>query len=145
MRGRAAVWAGAIALAICGAAAARAEGTAQKHKLVIQISSGDQKSWDVALNNVDNLVTALGKDNVDIKVVAYGPGLPLYKKSDGKAAERIAKMKQSSSNLEFLACGVTMKKMGLTEKDLDPEATKIPSGIVKIVELQEAGYSYVRP
>lgn len=133
------------ALAACGAATAvRAQAPAQKHKLVVQISSGDPKTWDVALNNVDNLVAALGRDNVDLKVVAYGPGLGVYKKA-GAAAARFAKMKQEDPGLDFLACGVTMKKMKLTEKDLVPQITKIPSGIVRIVELEEQGYSYVRP
>jgi len=143
MKGRIRIWALA-ALAVCGAAAAKAEGTAQKHKLVVQISSADPKTWDVALNNVDNLVAALGRDNIDLKVVAYGPGLGVYKKT-GATAARFAKMKQEDPTLDFLACGVTMKKMKLTEKDLVPEITKIPSGIVRIVELEEQGYSYVRP
>lgn len=126
-------------------AAVNAQGPAQKHKLVIQISAGDAKTWTTALNNVDNLVSALGADNVDIKVVAYGPGLAVLEKKSAEMAAHIAKTKQASPAVDFLACGVTMQKQGVSEKDLDAGVTKIPSGIVKIVELQEQGYSYVRP
>ena len=46
------------------------------------------------------------------------------------------------------ACANTMagieKKTG-TKPELLEEATVVPSGVVRLVELQEDGYAYVRP
>lgn len=125
---------------------AAGQAPAKKHKIVLQISSADPDTWKTAFNNVDNLIAAFGKDNVDIKVVAYGPGLAAFNKANGKEAERIAGSKKMCPlGLEFSACSVTMKKVGVYAKDLAPYVDTAGSGVVRVLQLQEQGYVYVRP
>jgi hypothetical protein len=48
----------------------------------------------------------------------------------------------------FSACGNTKKGMEKAEGhaiDIIPEATIVPAGIVRLTELQEQGWSYIRP
>jgi intracellular sulfur oxidation DsrE/DsrF family protein len=130
------------ALAMLGMTAAQA---ADKHKLVIQVSSGDAQTQVIALNNAVNLQKSFGMDNVDIEIVAYGPGLGLMTKK-GKNATRVASLAQQ--NITFSACGNTMKKIAKkTGKQpvLAEGVGVVPGGVVRIMELQEAGYSYIRP
>jgi len=47
------------------------------HKLVIQVSTDDLRTWKMELNNAVNLQKLYGIDNVEIEVVAYGPGFGL--------------------------------------------------------------------
>jgi hypothetical protein len=49
-----------------------------EHKVVIQVSSDDPQTQKVALNNALNLQKAYGMDNVQVEVVAYGPGLSIF-------------------------------------------------------------------
>ena len=47
---------------------------ADKQKVVIQVSTADPLTQKIALNNAVNVQKALGMDNVDVEIVAYGPG-----------------------------------------------------------------------
>ena len=62
-----------------------------RHKVVIQVSTADPVTQKIALNNAVNVQKSLGMDNVDVEVVAYGPGLSLLTKKS-KEAQRIASL-----------------------------------------------------
>lgn len=116
-----------------------------KHKMVIQVNSDDQNTQQIALNNAVNLQTALGMDNVALEVVAYGPGLSLFTKQS-PASQRVASLAQQ--NIHFSACGNTIKKItAKTGKEpvLVEGVKVVPAGVLRIMELQEQGYSYLRP
>jgi len=118
----------------------------KKHKVVIQVSTDDPKTWDVTLNNIYNIIAGAGAENVDIQVVAYGPGLGIFKKQNEDIAERLAKYKQICPlGLRLNSCAVTMKKTGVTQQDLASVVETTASGVLRIIELQEQGYAYIRP
>lgn len=136
-----------LALGIWGWRSAYGSLEAKKmHRIVIQVSSDDPKVWTLAMNNVDNIIAAVGKDHVDIKVVAYGPGLAMFKKDNAQMAKRLLTAKEMCpTGVQFNSCAVTMRKTGLTEKDLARYVETSPSGVVRVIELEEAGYTYLRP
>jgi hypothetical protein len=62
--------------------------------------------------------------------------------------DRIEKISLELDNVSFAACGNTMKKM--TKKEgkaitIISEAKNVQSGVVRLIELQEKGWSYIRP
>jgi len=61
----------------------------QKQRVVIQVSDNDPAKWSLALNNAKNVQQDLGKDKVQIEIVAYGPGLGMLK-AESKVADRLA-------------------------------------------------------
>lgn len=129
------------ALSMLGMTAAQAA----DHKVVIHVSSGDAATQTLALNNVANLQKAYGMDNVEIELVAYSAGLNLLTK-ESPEAKRVASLAQQ--NVTFSACGNTIK--GITKKtgkapNLNEGVRVVPGGVVRIMELQEAGWSYLRP
>jgi len=114
-----------------------------KPGVVIQMSEGDPAKWNLALNNANNLVTAMGGAHaVDVEIVAYGPGLGMLKE-DSAVAERLGAA--MSSGVKLAACGNTMQKMKVTEGDLALGVTVVQAGVKEIVDRQRAGWSYVRP
>jgi uncharacterized protein len=130
-------------LLLCAARTASADEVV--HKLVIQVSSGDPATQNMALNNAVNVQKELGLDNVIIEIVAYGPGLSLLT-PESHASERVPSL--AMQNITFSACGNTMDY--IEEKTGKPvtlvEGVQIvKAGVVRIMELQEQGYSYVRP
>ena len=52
---------------------------ADKSKLVIQVSENDPATWNLALNNAKNIQKDVGKDNVELEIVAFGPGINMLK------------------------------------------------------------------
>ncbi|APW65465.1 MULTISPECIES: DsrE family protein [Arcobacteraceae] len=115
------------------------------HKVVIQVSTDDLRTQNIALNNAVNLQKLYGLDNVEIEIVAYGPGLTLLttKGIHNKRVESLA-----LQNIEFSACSNTIKnierKFGTKIVLLDGVQT-VTAGVARIIELQEEGYSYIRP
>ena len=116
------------------------------HKVVIQVSSKDPLTQKIALNNAANVLKAYGPGEVIVEIVAYGPGLSLLTKKN-KNSKRIKNM-AFNEDLTFSACNNTMKKIK-KKKGHMPKLTKgvkiVPAGVQRIMELQEQGYSYIRP
>lgn len=113
-----------------------------KHFVVFHISTGDGFAQRLILNNAQNLQSHYGIDNVAIEVVAYGPGLrTMFKESSN--SKRINRM--SENGITFSACANTMKAMGRDQNSLLKTAKVVPGGVVRIMELQEAGWTYIRP
>lgn len=111
-------------------------------KVVIQVSDNDPKKWNLALNNAQNVQQDLGKDNVAVEIVAYGPGLPMLK-MDSEAGARIADA--MSAGVKVVACENTMRKTHLTKEDMLPNISYVKSGVPYLMKKQTEGYSYIRP
>lgn len=125
-----------------GAAAAFAD---PANKVVIQVSTGDPHTQRIALNNASNLQKAFGMDNVQVEVVAYGPGLSLLTRKS-KFPDRVPSM--VLQGIRFSACHNTME--GIKRKtghlpELLEGVIVVPSGVARIVKLENQGYAYVRP
>ncbi|MGH8739053.1 MAG: DsrE family protein [Burkholderiales bacterium] len=121
---------------------ALAAGETSMSHVVIQVSDADPKKWNLALNNAQNIQQALGKDKVEVEIVAYGPGLGMFK-NGSKVAPRINGALDQSVQLS--ACATTMKKMKLTKADLIGGVGVVPGGVIEIMKRQSEGWSYIRP
>lgn len=113
-----------------------------KPGVVIQVSENNPAVWNLALNNAKNLQQALGAKNVNVEIVAYGPGINMLK-FDSEAAPRVKEA--SADGVAVRACGNTMKAMKITEKDLEPGVKVVPAGVVEIMKKQQEGWSYIKP
>lgn len=119
-----------------------------KHKVVIQVSMGDEASQTIALNNAVNVQKSFGPGEVDVEIVAYGPGLSLL--VDGKKNKNAKRVESlAMSDITFSACGNTIKKVTAKNKGKAPVMVKgvkvVPAGVIRIMELQDKGYAYIRP
>ena len=118
------------------------------HRVVIQVTQNDPVVMNMALNNAENLAKFY-KDKgepIQIEFVAYGAGLNMVRSDTSPVKERLAML--SGKNMVFTGCGNTManqSKMENKEITLVPEARIVPTGIARIVELEEQGWTYVRP
>lgn len=120
------------------------------HKIAVHVDQSDPKVMNLALNNVVNLnkYYASKGEKVVIEVVAYGPGLHMFRSDTSPVKARIEKMGLQFDNLKFSACGNTHRKMSAKAGKkiaIMSEAQMVPSGVVQLITLQEQGYSYIRP
>lgn len=113
-----------------------------KYKVVFQVSDADPKKWGIALNNIKNVQEDLGKDNVTIELVAYGPGIGMLK-FDSEVSGRIGDA--TAAGVKVVACENTMKGQHLTRDDMNPVIDYAHAGVVEIMKLQQDGYAYIRP
>lgn len=113
-----------------------------KYKVVFQVSDNDPGKWNLALNNARNVQTDLGKDNVQIEIVAYGPGLNMLK-AESKVADRLAQAMDSGVGL--MACENTMKNTHVSKSDMYSGIAYVDAGVVHIMKREREGWSYIRP
>lgn len=113
-----------------------------KEKVVFQVSDGDPKKWNLALNNVKNVQEALGKDKVDIEVVVYGPGIDMLK-LESAAGNRVNDA--VASGVRVVACENTMAAQKLTKGDMLKSIGYVPAGVMELIQRQKQGYAYIRP
>jgi uncharacterized protein len=141
----------AFAVALLAWNGAHADSTKQ-HRVVIQVDQNDPDVMNLALNNAKNVIESYRAKNqdVDVEVVAYGPGLHMLRDDTSPVKDRIKELAEVSfpSNITFAACNNT--KQGMEKREghaitIIPQAHLVPAGVVRIMELEEQGYSYVKP
>jgi len=114
----------------------------KKERVVLQVSDDNPKTWNQALNVIENLQQAYGKDKVEIRLVAFGFGLGILK-LDSVAGSRVQDAVQSGA--QILACEVTMRRQKLSKADMQPNIGYVPAGVVEIIKRQRQGWAVVRP
>ncbi len=134
----------ALGTALCALAptVANAAGAAKRDRVVMQVSDNDPAKWNLALNNAENLQQALGAKNVDIEIVAYGPGINMLK-AESIVGNRIDDAMKAGVKLE--ACQVTMRKAKLTKADMLDKIGYVPGGVIEIMHREQEGWAYIRP
>jgi uncharacterized protein len=136
----------------CLAFTASAFAADKAHHVSIQIDQNDPQVMNLVLNNASNVIEYYRAKNedVDIDIVAYGPGLHMLRADTSPVQDRIKRLKDMvfPGKIQFSACNNTKQGMEKTEGhaiSVLPQATLVPSGVVHLMELQEQGWSYVRP
>ena len=120
------------------------------HKLAIQVDENKPEIMNLALNNAQNVLDyfkAKGEP-VLVEVVTYGPGLHMLRDDTSPVKSRIAAMSLAEAGLSFIACGNTQANQSKQEGraiTLLSEAKVMPSGVIRLMELQAEGYAYIRP
>jgi intracellular sulfur oxidation DsrE/DsrF family protein len=125
-----------------GHAADMAAATAAHEKVVFQVSDAGPGKWNLTLNNAKNVQDAIGKDNVDIEIVAFGPGIEMLKR-DSEVGSKIDKA--MADGIKVVACENTMKAMKLTKADMLSTIGYVPGGVVELMKKQKENWSYIRP
>ena len=120
------------------------------HRLVLQVNSAEPAVMNLALNNATNVeqyYSGLG-EKAEIEIVTFGPGLHMLRDDTSPVKDRIIAISEKMPSISFKACGNTQENMSKVESKQIPivsQATVVKSGVVRILELQEQGWSYVRP
>ncbi len=113
-------------------------------QLVFGIPSGDLKEINRILSTVNNVMKFYRPENTEVVIVAYGQGLnALLKKGDPEVRKRIEAL--MTYDVEFIACGNTMRTLHIEKKDLLDDIGFATAGIVEIIERQLQGYIYAQP
>ncbi|MEZ5658960.1 MAG: DsrE family protein [Burkholderiaceae bacterium] len=131
-----------------------------KQKVVYHINGDNPKQQAGALGNIQNHINAIGKDNLDLKVVLHGNGLSLL--LDPTAMDEVKGFKQGNATetmtaridslkgqgVQFQVCANTLKARNVVpERHLHDVAAGdiVPSGVAQLAILQGQGYAYIKP
>ena len=132
----------ALALAFFSAHFAHAQTAPGKARLVIQMSDADPAKWKLALNNARNVQQDLGAANVEIEIVAYGPGIGMLK-AESEAEPGVTQAR--TDGVKVVACENTMRGQKLKHEDMQGGIGYVSAGVVEIMNRQREGWAYLRP
>ena len=125
---------------------------AKSHRVSIQVDQNDPQVMNLALNNATNIIEYYRAKNedVDVDLVTFGPGLHMLRDDTSPVKDRIKRLKELAfpGKIQFSACNNTKQNMEKAEGkavSIIADATLVPSGVVRLMELQEQGWSYIRP
>lgn len=114
-------------------------------RIVLQISDPNPFKQTLVLNVANNLIKHYGQDQVDVEIVAFGPGLRLLFKENANVG-RIDGL--TNSGVQFSACQNTINGMARKlghEPELNPVAQHVSAGVVRIIDLVSQGYQLIKP
>ena len=124
---------------------ARADTAPDRSKVAYHLCDLDKVAF--VLGNIRNHFEGMGgPDKVTIELVVHGPALKAFHAASANADVTRRFGEFSKAGLAAQACGNTMKTQNVTLKDLLPGfGIAERGGVVRIAELQSAGYVYLRP
>jgi intracellular sulfur oxidation DsrE/DsrF family protein len=142
---------GLVLAATVARASARAEAP-HAHRMTFHVGGGDPVMMNVVLHNIANAAEfyAAKHETVAIELVANGPGYSMLRADTSPVKADIAEVHRRFPFVVFSACQMSRKAIAKAEgkavQDIPqvPEATDVPAGIVRLSELQEQGWSYIR-
>ncbi len=141
MKRRIALLSGAgLSLAAAAAAHAQAPTRPGKERVVIQVSTPEQRLWNQALNYLENLREVYGPDNIELEIVALGLGIGVLK-LESTQGPRVADAVKSGVHIS--ACEVTMRRQKLTREDMLPNIGYVAAGLGQVIKRQREGWAYI--
>lgn len=123
------------------------------HRVALQISDDSPDKMNAVLNVAGNLArhySSLGQE-VEIRIVAFNAGLNMLRTDRSSVLPRLKSISESLPNVTFDACNNTRENMAKNEGKrpeeipLFSDAKLVPSGVVTLVELNEQGWTILRP
>lgn len=142
----------AAAMLLVLAASSGFAADAKEHRVAIQVDQNDAAVMNLALNNATNMIEQYKSkgETVQIEIVTYGPGLHMLRADTSPVQDRIKQIVDASfpSSIKFMACNNTKEGMEKREGkaiSIVSQAEIVPSGAVRLIELQEQGWSYLKP
>ena len=127
---------------VWGEGGSRGEAKA-RHRVVMHLNSDDEQVQKGVLNNIKNLYQELGGDRIEVELVVHGAGIKLLMKKETKFGEELERL-YGMYAVRYTACSNTMKAMNLSKSDLIGQVSYTVPAMVRLMELQELGWVYIK-
>lgn len=111
-----------------------------KHQIVFQVVTADTMAHKAFMKQLNNIYS-ISPESV-VKVVVHGPGIDIYTASKSVVGSQLQQAVERG--VVFEICEFSLKERNVDKAMLFKHAQFTPAGIIRIVELQEAGFSYVK-
>jgi len=116
-------------------------------QFVFPITSENEEEISHILSSASNVIKFYGADKCEVAIVCYSRGIKSVLKKSHFFDKDIPKRVRSlmTYDVEFIACGNTMKTYNIKKKELIEGVEVVTAGIVELIERQKRGWTYIRP
>jgi uncharacterized protein len=125
-------------LAVAGPAAA-------KDRVLLQWVEGDSLGQLVMTLHANNLLNAVGQDNVELEIITYGPAVFAVTTTRPQAKFAAEIQKLTRRGVQFRVCHNAMDFLGVKESELLPVVKPVPSAMGEIVKRHDEGWQILKP
>lgn len=134
---------GAFIAALRGAVAEeKAPEATRRRKIVYHLN--EVEKVDFVLRNIRHHFDGAGADNPVLALVVHGPALQVFgPQGSGASKDKLSRL--LPNGVTPYACLAAMRGMNLEMKDMPEGFIATEKGVVRLAELQEEGYIYIRP
>ncbi|KAF0675265.1 DsrE family protein [Profundibacterium mesophilum] len=141
----------AVVTLLAGGAVGQDNDRYGQQKVVYHINGNggeEERAYRGALRNVQNHINAVGRDNIEVRVVLHGNGVGLLQNALTSEPLQMDVTSLRGQNVEFVVCNNTLSGRNINyETDLFEvfQDHIVPSGVAELSHLQGQGYTYVKP
>ena len=111
------------------------------YDVVFHLDLDDEKILMLALSNISNFYNAPQSKGAEIVLLANGPAVKLFSK--GNAPKELTELQAKGASIRL--CQNALNKFELEPAHLEEGILIVPAGIVELIELQNKGFSYIKP
>jgi intracellular sulfur oxidation DsrE/DsrF family protein len=119
---------------------AHAQDRPAHHRIIMQLTSGDTLVHKNLMKQLRNMKEAA--PDLELEVVCHGPGMDLLMSDRSIVASKVKEF--AAQGIVFTACENTIRERNLDRSTVLPQAGYVKAGIIRIVERQEQGWSYIK-
>ena len=111
-------------------------------KFVFPITEGSDEAINHVLSSTNNVMKFYGPEKCEVCIVCYSKGIKALQKNRS-FSKRVKSL--MTYDVEFIACGNTMRTLKIKKSDLLDGVEVVTAGIVELIERQLRGWIYIRP
>ena len=115
----------------------------EQRKILFSINSAEDKKIHALLSTANNVLKFYGVENVHMRVVAYADGMKMLIQRHKDIALRVKAL--SLLNVEFVACGNTMRTKHIKKEELIEDTEIVTAGVAELVERSVDGWVHIAP
>jgi hypothetical protein len=120
------------------------------HYLALYVTDNDAEKMSSALSIATNVTKFYSEKGeiLEVEIIAFSAGLHMLREDTSPVAERLQSFAASMPNVQFVACGNTIETMTRIEGQEPPIfdfSGHVVAGVARLMELDAAGYTIVKP
>jgi intracellular sulfur oxidation DsrE/DsrF family protein len=116
-----------------------------EHKVVLQLSDNDPRKQGMVISVANNLMKFYDPDKIAVEIVAFGPGIDLFK-PDNPNRKMVESLVAQGARVDICLNTVdTLERETGKRPQYIAAATPVQVGVAQILLLTENGYTLVRP
>jgi len=111
------------------------------YNVVFHVDLDDEKILMLTLSNIHNFYNTPQSKGAEVVLLANGPAVKFFSK--GNAPKELTELKAKGMSIRL--CQNALNKFELSSEQLEEGLLIVPAGIVELIELQNKGFSYIKP
>ena len=116
----------------------------QALKVVLHID--EIEKWPLNIGNAKNFITDIGQEAFSMEIIANGPAVKIFSSPSPEQQLLLEELQLlAEKGVKLMVCSNALRANQIVAAELPRFTTIVPAGITRLVVLQQAGYSYVKP